>query len=603
MPVKNVFGWKGYYPDLEPQDVPDGGLLINSKNFRVVDGILKGRVGYEKLQTASLSGIPLRFFKYRKLDGTKILIAATTTDVYRLDETSGTFKFLTENYATGTITSDASPHRDITLAGGTWDVTWDDYTNPCYIGFATDDIDAITTWYEVDSIDSTTGITLAEDGPDNTAGSIKFVLRRTYNATTQYRWNCETFYDAGEDLNLLILTNGVDYPRKWDGDTTTPHFCEILGGTPPKAKYVAQLGGRLIFGNIITVQASMTGTDLVYTIIWSPVADAESWEGGAADDAGYQELYGTMGDIKLMAPFGYYLCIAKSDAIILLNVTGIAATPFNPTYVTTKRGVNFDTYGIINEFLGFITEGDIVLFDGTANLRSIAEDKIRKTFFQNLNPLKKYGVVSTYAPRFDEWRIYVNNIDEDYPSQTWIYKIKDNEWFYDDVGFTAAGAHDYAAGLTIDGLDAVYATIDDINVAIDALSPTKLYDDVVTSTSAGIIYVENSSLKTLDGNDISMIAITKDFIGSDLELKDRYSEIWVVYRETGSTDDAFKIAISVDGGVSYTSFQNITDTDGNTRIQKATAWNKSGRTCRIMLDGRYMEIYGFKLLFTPQGLR
>lgn len=601
MPVKNQFGFKGYYPDLEPQDVPDGGLLINSKNFRVVDNILKGRIGYEKFQVAALLGVPLRFYEYRKLDGTKIFIAATTTDVYRFDDAAGTFKFLTENYATGTIISDATPFREVTLDSGTWDVTWDDYTNPCYIGFGDDDIDAITTWYEVDSIDSTTVITLAEDGPDNTAGSIKFVLRRTYNATQEYRWNCETFYDAGEDLNLLILTNGVDYPLKWGGDVSV--FCSVLGGTPPKAKYVAQLGGRLIFGHIIAVQASMTGTDLVYTIIWGPVADAESWQGGATDDAGYQELYGTMGDIKLMAPFGYYLCIAKSDAIILLNTTGVAATPFNPTYVTTKRGVDFDTYGIINEFLGLITEDDIVLFDGTANLRSIAEDKIRKTFFEKLNPAKKYGITSIYAPRFDEWRIYANDVDETYPTQTWIYKIKDNEWFYDDVGFTAAGAYGYVAGVTIDGLDAVYATIDDINVAIDELAPTKRHADVITSTSAGVIYVEQPTLKTLDGNDISMVAITKDFIGSDLELKDRYLEIWVVYRETGTADDAIKIAISVDGGTSYTAFYTITDTDGNARIQKATAWNKTGRTCRIMLDGRYMEVYGFKLLFTPEGLR
>ena len=596
----NQFGWKGYYPDLPADAIPDGGLTKPSKNFRVIDGVLKSKAGYSKMQTSALLGIPLLFYKHVKVDTTEVLIAFTTTDIYYWDDANTTFKMITELYNTGTVsvtesTADSGIYDTVTLADGTFDTSWDD-NNTCYIGFDTDDPDAITTWYEVQSIDSTTQLTL-KDTLSAGKTDVKYVLRKTYNAQLNRRWHCTSYYDAGEDENLLVATNGYDNPIKWTGTGR----CTDLGGNPPKAKYIGQLGGNLIFGNVSSIPSGTTGTATPYTLIWSDTADAETWDGTGS--SGYQELYETAGEIKIIAPFGDYLAIVKTDAIIIMWATGSADEPFNFKTIVRGQGAAFDTYGIVNQLLAIITKDDIVLFDGTPQLKSIAQGKIRRSFFEGLDYNKAYMVHSVYAPRYDEWRIYVPKLDANYPSETWVYRIKENEWCYDDVGFTGSGAYNYKTEITIGELDSEFGTIGDINVPIGSLSSARAYDDVITGDEDGYVYLETPGLKTVDGANIECTAITKDFVGIDTDEKERFLEIYTHYKATDDANDTIDISISVDRGENFISQKTITDTSGSGRRIAKTAWNALGKTCRISYSGCHFEIYGQKIGFNPARIR
>jgi len=592
MKAYNSFGFKGYYPDLPPDMCPDGALVYPSKNFKIRDGVLEAIPGWSKLQSSALQGIPLLCYKHTKVDGTEILVVFTTTDIYYWDDTNTTFKFLTWRYNTGTVSTGGTGNRTVTLSGGTWNTSWDD-TNTLYIGFNTNNIDSVSTWYEVDTVDSSTQITLAEDAPS--VSGVNYVLRKTYNGALNKRWEAVSFYHASDDENLLIATNGDDYPIKWDGDTTG--YFEDLGGNPPKAKHVYKLAGMLLFANISTVQSGGTGTATPYTVIWSDTADAETWDGTGA--SGYQELYNTEGEIQFIADFGDNIAIVKSDEIVIAFPTGDADTPIMFKSVVTGKGAICNAWCNIKGTVGFITEDDIVIFDGTQELKSIAQGKVRTSFFDGFDYNKKYLIHGTYAPRYNEWRIFIPKLDASYPNECWVYDIKTGEWYYEDKSATASGAYNYKISSTIDSLT---GTIDSYTQPIDSFSEARAFDDVVFGDENGYVYIEDPSIKTGDGANVNAVAVTKDYVGDEIDNWCRFLETLIHYEGTDDAGDVTNVQISVDGGSNFSSVQQINNNESR-RQRKILGWNHVGRTCRLQFSGRYFKIYGFKLIFEPQGLR
>jgi len=422
-----ISNFKSYVPDL-PRDLVESGHVVgNSRNFRVQEGFLTSKDGYEKLQTAALSSRPVGFYDFEKLDGTKILIALCTDDVYRWDASAKKFKFLTAIYIVGQV----SCAGETTTVEGDAAVTADDWSDEIaagdYIGFGSNDPDDITTWYRIDSVTDEDTLELTENGPD-TDGAVDYVIRKVYTATESLRWECETFYDGTEAKNLLILTNGVDAMLYWDGDTTTPtYLAEITDA--PVAKHLAQLGGRLIALNIVSVGGDI-GSALPYTYIGSGVADYDGWND--ADDALFQEIYNTPTQIMFAEPFLDYLCVAKEDCIAVLQTTQDPDLPISYSVPVRSEGSLLPTAGKLGQFIGIVTNNDIKLFDGTAQLKSIAHGKVRKTILTLLNAESSSVAHSCSFERYKEWRLYLPSTGHTTPDMVWIYNWEDDLWFFDD---------------------------------------------------------------------------------------------------------------------------------------------------------------------------
>lgn len=540
------FGFKtGYVPDLPPDLAPQDsvvGDIGDSKNFRVVDGHLEAAIGYELMQDDSILGTPLATFTHVKVDGTKVFLIFTTTDVYRWDSTNLEFRFATEVYATGQVSCAGAT---TTVEGTATDFSTASIAANDQIGFGNDDPNEITTWYTVASVTDADTLELTANGP-NTGGDVDYVIRKVYAATSTYRWDVDSFYDSSATLNYCVATNGVDPPIMWDGDDSTPSYFTDVSADAPKAVHVRTFAGRIVFGNIIEARGSGLGEDVGYGLVWCAVQNVDEYDGTTT--SGALELYNTPGEIMGMERFMNYLCVVKTDAVILLEATGSSDSPFQPAYVVMGQGSDYRTLGRLGkQLIGFITEDDIVVFDGTPSLQTIADSRVRDTFFDNLNTESQEEVFSIVEPYYKSWRIFVPGRDSSSADRCWVYSIEDDLWQYDDVEMAAAGVYRYVAGTTVsetgraDG--ATTYTLESPAGSYNGSGDTevRVKEDISGEASTGYIEVDSDSYYYSSKDDG-----TKTFtIGTDPEgvlpssLSQDYSEddeAWVATVTVSSLD-------------------------------------------------------------------
>ena len=112
---------------------------------------------------------------------------------------------------------------------------------------------------------------------------------------------------------ILCVTNGINDIRKWTGTGNTA----VLGGSPPKAKFIQEYKTYLVCANIAG------GTDISQRVQWSDTADPEEWSTG---NSGTVDLEEDGGDITGLNLYGNYLAVHKTSSIYLgylVNTTDI----------------------------------------------------------------------------------------------------------------------------------------------------------------------------------------------------------------------------------------------------------------------------------------
>ena len=104
---------------------------------------------------------------------------------------------------------------------------------------------------------------------------------------------------------IAVFTNGIDAIRKVEitGDV------QLLGGTPPIAKYVRAFGPYLVLGHI-----TAGGNTYYSRVQWSDTGDCETWAGG---NAGSTDLLEDPEDITGIGIFGNFLTVHKKSSIYL----------------------------------------------------------------------------------------------------------------------------------------------------------------------------------------------------------------------------------------------------------------------------------------------
>jgi hypothetical protein len=346
-------------------------------------------------------------------------------------------------------------------------------------------------------------------------------------------------------------------------------------------------------------------------VAWSAFEGPEIYHtdvGGSGDGSngeGYTELADTPGEIMAVAPFLNYLVILKTDAVVLMVPTKNIDDPFQFEWIIKGRGTPFQTYCSRPDGLGIVTDDDIVLFNGTPNLQSIADRRIRRKFFDTLDGTKAEMVHSVYNPSRKEWRIYVPLVGQSTPQACWIFNFRNGEWTYDEgQEITGVGLYRYSDPTTYAGLSG------DGTTWADLISEGSTYGDflnidvqksVLHGDSTGYTYVERISLKTEDGDDISSQAVTQENVGTDFDVIERWTELILHFLQSGSTDDTITVAIEIDNG----GYQDTTMFAQGVAVQrdvKRFLLNYVGRRCKIKITGRKFEIYGYKLAHRPESV-
>jgi hypothetical protein len=221
--------------------IPARGLQ-DGQNFRIKNGqITTLNLGWARFGTFTLDG-PCRLIDaFFERDGTQHLIFGTLTDLYEYIAADDV-RFLTPIYATGTVTVVG----DTVTGSGT---TWTTNAKPgdkIYFGGDTYRAQA-GPWYEIETVDSNTQLTLTEDAVDQPAGT-QYTLRQVFEGETQFQWSTTTFLHASPgDEDLWFATNGLDYIVSWDGSASQVTVESSLGWT---AAYITNYKNMLVAFNI-----------------------------------------------------------------------------------------------------------------------------------------------------------------------------------------------------------------------------------------------------------------------------------------------------------------------------------------------------------------
>lgn len=341
---------------------------------------------------------------------------------------------------------------------------------------------------------------------------------------------------------IAVFTNGIDAIRKVEitGDV------QLLGGTPPIAKYVRAFGPYLVLGHITT------GGNTYYSRVqWCDTGDCETWAGG---NAGSTDLLEDPEDITGIGIFGNFLTVHKKSSIYLGQL------------VTTSDVFRFDRkstgVGCVAEatianipsgeqiFLG--TDG-IHLFNGiTAPLiDSPIQDELRET----INPGAVKRSNGVYVDELDEYWVAVPIGSDSDPSTVYKYNWRTRQIYRDDrPNCTAMSLYLNTSATTWDSAVGTWDSQVKRWDSSDALSLNKV---IAFGDSNGVTQKRESGATSDGTTAIDSLWETKEFTATDFGIPDIDTMMRWTGLELWALGNSFDVSYSTDSGNSWVSVGTV----------------------------------------------
>jgi len=596
--VPQLYGIVKDYPArFIPENKCQDGLNIMFKEGRV-----SSRWGYFQFGD-QLNGEVLSVVQYDLLrTSVKHIVAFTTTDVYKWETASaGAWKYITKSYNTGTVTLSAST----TVVGdGT---AWEDLTGTpasWYIGFGSDDINSITTWYSIDSITDDTHLELSSAWTGATGVSIDYVIRQCFSGDSDNFFSIAFPYDTDETEKILVATNGIDPIVKWTG---TGVMEDLGGASGLSAKYIGYFGAigyeHTYIGNVID-----SGTALPQAVYVSETGDPEDWPGI------YYDLLTSEDEIKGMASLGTSLIIYKARSITEAWSTpaGGSADPldFNQNKIKDVGTPSIRTVCDLGQYHIFMGWDNIYLFDGIQVIPIGTE--IINTMLSEMN---RDQIDKCFAVLIRGENLYCLFVptDNDYCDKVYVYNYQEKTWsiwtLYRNIEgvyglMTCGGKAVEQTAETWDSWLAAGYTWEDIEGRWDCLN--MFSDDVYfLGDKDGYVYKFAPIYTTDNGTDFTATITTRDYPLNDMKYTVRLNElvIGLIKQSTGDIE----VRCSVDFGANWSDWTTISmiDTENNIYMEQIANFVERGKQVRFEIRnslGSYFEIESLLIGYNDAGI-
>lgn len=272
-----------------------------------------------------------------------------------------------------------------------------------------------------------------------------------YNASVDERWRFTQFGD------YVIAVNINDAPQVFQLGAST-EFTD-LAGSPPQARHIAVWGDFLVLGGL-------SGNE--NRVHWSGLNDITEWTPGT-NNCDYQD-FPDGGDVQGMT--------SATNPFILLQ-RGIWAGTFVPgsveiftfTKLHDKRGA-FAPYSIASRGNAtfFIEAGGVSQLNADGSIAQIGLEKIDRTIFEQIQGADLFGVIGEIDPFYNRYylAVRINSTSESF-DRLIIYDWGIGEFTQVEM---AAGIlfplSSGTVGYTLEGLDAVSASLDDLPFSLDS---------------------------------------------------------------------------------------------------------------------------------------
>jgi hypothetical protein len=258
-----------------------------------------------------------------------------------------------------------------------------------------------------------------------------------YTASLGREWN-------GTILGgIPILNNGIDIPQYWTGTTSADKFADMSNWPSTlRAKVLRAFGPYLVALNLTD-----NAVALPQAIQWSHKADPgslpSSWDyTDPTVDAGRTFLTDTEGgDISDGVLLGDRLVIYKDNSTHTLRFVG-GVDIFSPQLILATSGILAARCACAFKFgtrHAVLTQDDVIIHQGTTEAESIADMRIRRHIFSNIDVVNFRNSHVFENPNANEvWVVYPEN-GATYPTIAAIWNYKFDTWtFRDFTGVSVA---------------------------------------------------------------------------------------------------------------------------------------------------------------------
>lgn len=266
---------------------------------------------------------------------------------------------------------------------------------------------------------------------------------------------------------FVVATNFADTPQAIEAGAATSAAL-ATSGTAPKGRQVGVINRFLVIGD-----TDFGGVIEPNRIQWSEIDNCRSWPtpGTAAArtaQAGEQILPAVQGAVTAIANGDFYGLIFQKRGITRATYVG-GDIVFQFQTIDFTRGCWFpQSMAQVGQLCYFISSDGFHVTDGQT-VKSIGTGKVDRYFFADVDQtfIERVTAAVDYTNKCIWWSYPNFSATSGGPNRVLIYNYAENRWARAEDAATMIFSS-VSEGYTLDQLDALYASLDDIPVSLDS---------------------------------------------------------------------------------------------------------------------------------------
>lgn len=442
MEIKYYSGFRGINTLLSPRQVPDD-YVIDCSNVLFRDGTIQRRYGLNPtLEPLPITDHIIRHVVYfnQFFESQKAVICITDKDiwVYNPSLTSDKWELITPLYTTGAATVNSGT-TNVTGSGTTWLTDISEGSGIYEIQFGSTTPDLHGKWYLINTFNSDTSLTLAEEVDQDYTG-VQYCIRKCLSGGV-IDW---TIANNSVGDRMLLIVDGLR-TIKYDGLGTAE---DLSGVNPSKVCgfYGSVSGEHFIIGN-----TTDTGTRQPMTLEISDIGNPESFSQGY-----YIDLMDSNDEIVGMRKIRESIAVYKRHSISILYPSYSEAL-FNvkQNVVNGIGAVNNRVIADCNNYHIFMGETNIYAFDGV-NIKPIGNE-IKNRLFSNINWDFIHRAFAFYDSVHDLFMLFVPTDGYEEPNICYVFDLITQAWTIFNFGYTITSAQEMYIPFTFSWQDIIDA--------------------------------------------------------------------------------------------------------------------------------------------------
>ncbi len=285
----------------------------------------------------------------------------------------------------------------------------------------------------------------------------------TYNdvSLSAYTTSADDFWSFVRWKNKVLATNFTDNIQSWTLGSSVA-FANLT--TAVKARHIAAIRDFVMVGN--TNDAS--DGNVPNRVRWSAFDDETDWTVAAATQADYQDLNGNGGWVQAIIGGQEQGVIFQERAIWMAHYVGTPVV-FQFNQVEDARGL-FAPRAVVavGNMIFYLSDDGFYRFQGGASV-PIGNNKVDKTFFDELDTGYTFRICAAADPvnKIVAWAYPTSNAIGGNPDKILFYDWGNDRWSYAEVN-TELLFRSMSLGYTLDTLDTVSASLDDLAFSLDS---------------------------------------------------------------------------------------------------------------------------------------